>query len=778
MWAVCYPCFCRAGNEACATTPTVTGPPLGKQPSKKERKAKALSPELSAQTEQANALMERVFSYVESNDLDSVQYTSDMYLRHHMYTKRKGPFVRYIPGMLRLERGTNSYLSEARLRFQYRQPGQIDCKVVAYHSTARYQQPQRFTSMERFNFQIYDSKLFLDCILNPLHRRNRRFYNYTCLFTSQPHAEASPTARIRIRPRFSNDQLVEGEISIDPLSGAVRHFTFKFRYQMRHIVLTADMGEDGYASLLPHRLHMVSKFNLFGNRVYEATDIHSYHTFSCPVTSNTKKQSRFDLTDQCLLRIDTARIITQRAYFDSIRPYPLNEVERHMLQESFAKKKQTYHSFSKQYAPPADTARKPLPPPPDIPLPPQANSGRELKEEKEGHTFLSERTQNLLLSSHLFNLGKRSRIKLPAIITPSMVGWSRTKGVSLKARAKWELYGASPSSLPVMEFSPSIGYSFKQKQIYWKIPYLLRLLPAYNGLFSFNAGGGDHMYNSRQADELRHKLEGIEKYDSLMHVIDHYGFHDYRDTHIQTDFSLSPRPGLRLTLGARYHRRALIEWNEMAAASGMKRHFSNIGPRLQVEWTPAQYYYREGKRRIPLYSPCPTFLFSYERGYALGRGQTHYERFEADVRYRLPLYAMRTLYFRAGGGTYTQRGLDCFLDYDYFKFSYMPEDWDDDLTGEFQLLSSRWYNESRYYLRFTGTYESPMLLFSRIPYLSKVVQKERVYMNLLSVRALGFYTEMGYGISTHLFDFGAFAGIAPDHSLDFGCKIALKLFDK
>ena len=70
-----------------------------------------------------------------------------------------------------------------------------------------------------------------------------------------------------------------------------------------------------------------------------------------------------------------------------------------------------------------------------------------------------------------------------------------------------------------------------------------------------------------------------------------------------------------------------------------------------------------------------------------------------------------------------------------------------------------------------------MLLFSRLPYLSKVVQKERVYLNLLSVKALNFYSEIGYGFSTNIVDLGAFIGFAPDHSIDFGCKVVLKFFE-
>lgn len=720
----------------------------------------------------AAEIMQKVFAYPTCTDIDSLQYVSDVYLRHVMHTKRKGPIVRYIPGMLRLERGHNDYLTEAHLRIQHRPPGQNDCKIIAYHSTAKYQTAQRLESMSRFNLSIYESKLFTDAILNPLNRRNRRFYKYSYAFTSKLNDSVPPTVRIHIKQRFTNDRLVKGFIDVDLNSGAVKNFTFHFHYKMRNITINARMGNEGYESFLPTKMRIVSEFRLLGNKVNEVIEVASQHSFSRHTSCNEDKKKKYDLTQLCLLRIDTARIINNAGYFENYRKSPLRESEQLILTKFNDKKlTQNVPQSSPDNTTPSDSLDTILTDSVEF----FQNDSTRNNDIPDG--WFGERTQNVLLSSHYINIGGFSKIKLPPIITPSMIGWSHTKGISLKTRVQWNLYGKQSQIVPLLEFAPSIGYSFKQKQVYWTAPLQIRFSPRYNGTFTLNAGGGAHMYNSRQADDLRKSLEGVEIYDSLVNIINHYGFHDYRDTHVNMDLGFSIFPGLRFTIGSRYHCHSLIEWNELAEKANMKKHFSSVGPRVLLEWTPAQYYYREGKRRIPLYSPAPTFLFCYERGYALGQGNTQYERFEGDIRYRLPLYAMRTLYFRAGGGAYTQRGKDCFLDYDYFNFSYMPSSRNDDMSSEFQLLSSRWYNESRYYLQFTGTYESPMLLFSRLPMLSKVVQKERVYLNLLTVKTLGFYGEMGYGINTNIIDLGAFIGIAPDRSIDFGLKFILNFFE-
>ena len=65
-----------------------------------------------------------------------------------------------------------------------------------------------------------------------------------------------------------------------------------------------------------------------------------------------------------------------------------------------------------------------------------------------------------------------------------------------------------------------------------------------------------------------------------------------------------------------------------------------------------------------------------------------------------------------------------------------------------------------------------MLLFSRIPWVSKFVEMERVYANLLSVNMMKCYTEWGYGISTNLLDVGLFTSISAHQHIGWGMRFA------
>ena len=704
---------------------------------------RAFAVPVSDSGEKAAEVMEKAYALIDTASVLGWVQHSEMYMRHRLYTKRRGPWVRYVPDLLPLERGVNSYLSEAQVKVQSQGPVKKDYKLTAFTSSAKEMTGSRMVQFAGFHFCLAAPQLLEEQILNPLHRRNRPYYRYRLVYYGQAYGRR--TAHIRITPRFKNAQLVKGYVDLDVLSGEVRHFDFTFTYKLRKMQVKGRPGERYPYSLLPERVTVVSRFSMLGNKVDELCNLTVNNRFAAPdtvprspvpLTGLKAREERLDATAQCLLRIDTSKVVTSIAHFDSIRPTALTLHEKSIRDE-----------------------------------------GKGDSSAHRRHRLLGPRTEQFLLSSHRFNLREdgNTTLRLPPMFTPSMVAWSKNRGVSLQARVRLE--ARMPKAEGYFSLAPRVGYTFKQKQVYWQVPLSIDCLPSLNGNVALEAGGGQHVYSNKQANELRRILEEAEVYDSLVHIINRYNFHDYRDFYVKSHFSFSPLSGLRFRLGGVYHSRSLIEWSDVASLSGLHRRLSSVGPHLEVQFTPEQYYYREGRRRFPLYSRYPTLLFSYERGLPVHRAATGYERIETGAYFRLPLYAMRSLFFRLGGGLYTHRSPNCFLDYDYFRFNYMPENWVDEMSGDFHLLSSRWYNESNFYLHAMTSYESPMLLFARVPLISPTILRERIYLNLLKVRTLGFYAEAGYGISTHIFDLGFFTGMAHDATFDFGFKFAVRLFD-
>ncbi len=690
----------------------------------------------------ADSIMERVYAYPLQCGLTADSYSADLYVRYLMETKRKNILMRYLPGMFPLESGERTYLGENHVRYSHSGTTGTDWhNVAAYGTMPRLRRGMRRVDVERLKFSIYEPYLSSDRMLSPFHRSNRRFYRFGYLneFTD---SLGRVCAILSVTPRFKNTYLVKGTAHVDVATGAVRELSFNYYYNLTRYSLTATSGDEGIASLLPERLSFYSSTKFFGSKVKTYMEGQTRYTTAdllCdPLAS---AASKYDLSDRYRLRLDTTRLITGRAHFDSIRPFPLTLSEQAV--------------YDRAAVPVRDTAAPAAPP-------------------KKWQRIFSPSTSRLFLESHRVRLGKGGGVKLPAIITPSMLQWSKSGGIALRTSLSLDYSFPKGQRLSL---SPRVGYAFKQERFYWNVPFSVLMAPRSGLRMSLAAGGGDYVYSSEQADDIRQQLSGVTNYDSLVNVFDNYKFDYYRVSYVRGDVSVSPLAGLTVTGGVRYNRRNLMNWNSISEKTGMRRFVNSFAPRLHVEWTPCQRYYWRNNRRVLLHSPFPKFLLDYERGIKVFDADSKYERLEADIKYRLPFHAMRSLYLRLGGGFYTLRGDTYFLDYDYFRDNQMPEGWEDEMSGRFHLLPAPWYNESRYYARFCASYESPMLALSRLKPLYRFVRKERIYCNLLVVEHLNAYAELGYGISTCIGDFGAFVGLTRGETL-FGCKYIMRLFEE
>ena len=118
------------------------------------------------------------------------------------------------------------------------------------------------------------------------------------------------------------------------------------------------------------------------------------------------------------------------------------------------------------------------------------------------------------------------------------------------------------------------------------------------------------------------------------------------------------------------------------------------------------------------------------------------------------------------------------MDFANLARSNLPVGWNDEIGGVFQLLDGRWYNSSRKYIRGHFTYEAPFLLLRHLKKYTQYVLNERLYLNALVVPHLNPYLELGYGIGTHIFDFGIFTSFANWKYQEVGVKFTFELFNR
>ena len=435
-----------------------------------------------------DSLMARTFSYVLRNGLRNDGFSSEVYVQHHLYTRRRGVLMRYLPGGLRLEKGKNEYFGESLSKYQFMPPAQIDRKDLAAFSTMPYVEQPRDQWLGNYSMSIYEPNLFSNGLLSPFNAINRRYYRYKYIYSyDDPERRV---ACVHVEPRIWNSQLVRGTADIDEATGAVRRFSFDFYYGWAHLHVTGTLGKDGRSSLLPEKISLDSDMKVLGNVLVDRFDAVVKYDFNRPeeqtADDSLKQRNRFDLTEQCRLHVDTTSVRRDLAFFEEHRPVALTKEQRDIYEQAASAKRTTTDSLKNASFQP-----------------------------------LYQTAENIFLDSHSLQLGDHGTLRLPPLLTPSMVEWSRGDGISLRTRLSFDFPLSQKSRL---QFRPQVGYNFRQKRVYWECPLQLRFLPKYDGCLSIQAAGGEYIYNSKQADEVREKLEGITHYDSLLQVFNRYDF--------------------------------------------------------------------------------------------------------------------------------------------------------------------------------------------------------------------------------------------------------------
>ena len=418
---------------------------------------------------------------------------------------------------------------------------------------------------------------------------------------------------------------------------------------------------------------------------------------------------------------DTLEIEGDRQVFDTIRPVGLTHEEQAV-----------YDRYDSLHAPKPDTTAA----------------------EQERHDLLKDIGWNIigwhLVSSHRAHT-ENYYVKLSPIFEPQYFSYSHSKGLSYKMKLNIEYYLNKNAQLNMYS---NVGYNFKYKQFYFEVPFQWVYDVKRNNYTELEWTHGDRISNSTVVDQLEEEYGELEEFKEK-------DFDMFNDERLHLINSMQLTPQIRMEVGAVYHSRRSVVKEDMQRY-GKPWKYRSLAPMIGIKLTP----WRKG----------PVFSIDYERGLKNKWFDQKYERWEADASYMHPLPSTQTLNLRMGYGFYTLRSGNYFMDYTNFRNDNLPGGWDDDWTGDFQLLSRRMYNQSRYYLRSNVSYETPILLSSFIPWLGEYMERERFYLSSLFIQHHKPYQELGYSFTTRFVSLAAFVSFSNITPIEFGTKISLELF--
>ena len=340
-----------------------------------------------------------------------------------------------------------------------------------------------------------------------------------------------------------------------------------------------------------------------------------------------------------------------------------------------------------------------------------------------------------------------SYLRISPLFNPLYMSYSNSKGISYKLKIYADHYWSLNRFLT---FDASLGYNTRKDQFYYTVPLRLTYNQRRNGYAEIKWGNG-----SRTAS-------GAVNEDFKQRTGDSIDTPEFKDEYLQAINNIKLADWLELSGGVIYRVRRAMK-PAMLRQIDMPDQYRSFSPLLTVRLTP--------------WADGPTLTANYEHSFKnILRSQLSYDRWEFDMSYKQFIKSMRIFNLRLGAGFYTHRNSTYFVYYNNFKDDNLPSGWEDDWSGQFQLVTSNWYNTSNYYLRGHVSYDTPLLMLTWIPWIGRYIEMERIYLSALSIEHTRPYFEVGYGLKNRYFSTALFASFLNLACRKIGCKFTFELF--
>ena len=707
----------------------------------------------------ADSIMKKVIFFAPFYETIIDDYRAELYIKGKVNIRKKNHILRFIPTMFRIRKGVREYLMETYSDLHFTAPDIYDQKIKASVGTSSEFWELDGRLPEYFHVNIYASTLLYDKLLSPLAPNAMKYYSYHIDSVMGKMHELQ--YKISFKPKSKSFQLVSGHMVVSENVWSVREMHFIGRSEMlrfNNMIRMGDVGESD--EFLPVHYDVDATFRFLGNVIdanyIAALDYKSIIQKDPSQLERKRLKSKYDLSESYTLRTDTNANKTDSAYFASLRPIPLSSHEQELYQDFFLRR---------------DTLQR-------------------YKKPKNKNLEFWGQIGDALISRYTVDLSKMGSVRCSPLINPFLLSYSGNNGFSYRQEFKYNRLFTGDRLLRIV---PRLGYNFKYKELYWSVRSDFDYWPRKRAAFHVSVGNGHRIYSSRMLDELKNMPDSIFDFDRV--YLDYFN-----DLYLEVRHSWEIVNGLSLDLGFSMHKRTEANrslfvttksvQSEKEKEEGptttppaweekMRHSYNSFVPRVRLTWTPGQYYYMNGDRKVNLHSKYPSFSVDWERGIdGVFKSTGTYERIEVDIQHSIPLGLMRDFYLRFGWGAFTNQKDIYFVDFANLTRSNLPVGWNDEIGGVFQLLDGRWYNSSRKYLRGHLTYESPFLLLRHLVKYTQHVLNERLYLNALVMPHLNPYVEVGYGIGTNIFDFGVFCSFANWKYQEIGCKFTFELFNR
>ena len=672
----------------------------------------------------AGVLMRRVYEKMESGGFSLGDCVGELYVKQSIEIERRNIALDFIPTLTHFDKDEKRYLSEIFYDIHIMEHSLPAIKRKAVLTTHKHGNGEMDVVSGFVTPVLFHKKILRQGFLSPLHRSNSAYYK----FSKDTSLRNDGYEKIDFVQRFDNVKLLKcGWLLLDDdsnicafyIEGNDEQCSFCAEYTMN----------DEYRQLL-HNVSLDLKYDFAGNRLNVNAYAQYDYTSVQQLPPLHKRKDIYNLS----AAVDTTFIVQK------VDDAPMFVAQNRPLQLA--------PSDSLLYA--------------------QKRALDEKKDTAGNNDDILWAIGDGMISAHSYDWGD-GNIKMSPIINPSFLSYSSSRGLSYKMRLNLK---NALSKGRLFSFTPTGGYNFKQEAFYWDVDTRFLFDPMHLGSVSIDVGSGNRTYSSAILDRIESLAVDSLDFENL-------DIRYFRHFYVSATVRRELCNGLELSLGTHFHRRSIVGGLPDRGSGGVQLQevYRQLAPYMCIVWQPGMYYYIKDGRKINIGSRSPRFSIDVEQGISRVFGSDGaYTRAEVDIQHSLPMRGDARLYLRAGGGGFFHTDDVYFADYAFLRENNLPVERSDELGGVFQLLGSEWYNAANKYFRAHATYESPFFVIQRVLPKLRIIENERLYVNMLFMSHLMPYTELGYGVDTPYIDVGFFVSAKDIKIFSFGYKITVSLF--
>ena len=645
-------------------------------------------------------ILNRIYEYLKANRSEFKPLVDNVYMKFRYNVEKRNFGLWLIPNTYVLAKDPREYIRETYTKATFTDTHHFDVNAEVVTGTMRGDRIGMKTLLDFMTPNIYNMAFYDGHVLSPFNKWNRHYYHFTQIRLM------NGATRLDFRPKLYNTQLLNGYAVVETETGRILRTVLNGEFDMITFRTEITQSEDEGRELMPAKCNTAATFRFMGNRVSVLFNAF----YNCPTNLS-----------------DSINSISSREMMDSIRPVPLNRLD-----------KQIYETYDREHAAADSIAALDT-------IPHKTNFWKKILWDTIGETLVTPIDAE----------ARNASFRIYPIINPLYADYSPTKGFRYKMKLRTTFRFSDHRYLNI---EPTIGYNFKQSQLYFNIPIRMVYNPKRNGYAEIIYGNGNRIYNSTVIEEIN---------EAHLDTIDFSNTHmdEFRDNYFRLFNNIMIFDWLDIETGIFVHQRKSVV-PEMMRQYGVPEEYRSFAPTIGIKLQP---WLNKG----------PLFSFDWEESIkGVNQSNLEYTRWEFDAQWKYKIPGLRVLNMRLGTGLYTSKSTKYFLDFSNFHDENLPEGWNDDWSGNFQLLGGREYNESKYYIRTNVSYESPLLLATWIPYLGKYIEKERFYISGVLLERSRPYYEIGYGFTNRYISAGAFASFRNTKFEEFGVKFDFELFKR